>query len=90
MIDLFNSIDWDVYKEILTYGDPPIYVQLLIFIGLVIIYRIWRYVKGAHPMTGARKYKFMFLFFFIIITILFQEHLDLRGKMDTIMDAVNF
>ena len=88
--DVYKSIDWDVYKEILMYGDPPVYVQLLVFIGLVIVFRVWRFFKGAHPMRGARKLKYMFLFFFIFFAILFQEKINLASKIDTIMDAFSF
>jgi len=87
MIEQFNSINWDVYRDIFTFGDPPVYIQLLIFAGLILVYWLWRKLTQAPSLSKFKKLKYKILVFAITFAILFQEEYNLSGKIDTIKDA---
>jgi len=90
MIEMYKTIDWDQYKEILNYGNPPVYMQMLILIGLAVFVWLWRTVKGVRPMTAGRKLKYKILFIVGFALILFQERYNLRGMIDTVSDTIGF
>lgn len=84
MMELINSIEWDDYKDILLAGNPPIYMQLLIFNAVIVAYFLYRKMSKTRAMTKsrARLAKFGILGFNSLI--LFQEKFDVRGMMDNI------
>ncbi len=84
MLELAKEIEWSDYVEILTYGYPPVYVQLLLAIGLTFAILLYRTIARKRPMTKGNKFKNKVFFVMMIGLILFQEKLDLRGMMDTI------
>jgi len=84
MLELFRQIEWSDYTEVLTYGNPPIYVQLLFLVGLTIAIVLYRTISRKRELSKGNKVKYKFLFFAVAGLILFQEKFDLRGLMDTI------
>jgi len=84
MLESFKEIEWGDYIEIMTYGNPPVYIQLLILVGLTLAYLIWRIVTKKRPMTRGNQLKNKILFILAFFLILFQEAYDLRGMLDSI------
>ena len=84
MLEALKEVEWEDYIELLSYGTPPIYLQLLIFVGLSLAWYLYRIIKRKRPMSKGNQIKYKILFFVIILLILFQEKYDLRGWMDTI------
>ncbi len=84
MFEMFKEIEWDDYIQILSYGTPPIYIQLLIFVGLAAVWYVYRVVKRKRPLSKGNKVKYKIVFFLVILLILFQEAYDLRGLLETI------
>lgn len=82
MIEMFKEIEWDDYIEILTYGTPPVYLQLLILVGFSIAWFLYRTIRRVRPMSKGNKVKYKIVFFILFFLVLFQEKLDLRGLMD--------
>lgn len=84
MTDIFSGIEWGDYLELLNYGSPPVYMQLLILIGFAIAWFLYRTIKRVRPMSKGNKVKYKILFFVLFFLILFQEKFEIRGWMDTI------
>ncbi len=84
MLEQFKEIEWDDYVAILSYGNPPVWLQLVIFTGLSGAYVLYRIMTRKRPMSKANKLKYKILFFVVILLILFQEEYNLRGLLDTI------
>ncbi len=84
MMELFNAIEWNDYVEIFSSGNPPLYVQLLIFVGLSFAWFMYRVIARKRPMSTGNKIKYKTGFFVVIGLILFQEKFEVRSWMETI------
>ncbi|HFC04651.1 MAG TPA: hypothetical protein ENJ55_03005 [Rhizobiales bacterium] len=84
MGDLFRDVEWSDYTELLTYGNPPIWAQLLILIGLAFAYYLYRTITRKRAMSKGNRLIIKLLFIVAFFLILFQEQYDLRGMLDTI------
>lgn len=84
MLEQIKEIAWEDYFEVLNYGNPPVYIQLLILVGLSIAIWIYRVVSGKRPLSKGIKLRNKLLFVMVFVLILFQEQYDLRSMLDTI------
>lgn len=84
MMELLSEIDWEDYRQILMFGEPPVWMQLAILIGLTVSWWVWRVMRGKPKLTRANRLKYKILFLIAFFLILFQEQYDLRGMLDNI------
>lgn len=84
MLEMFKEIDWGDYVELLSYGTPPVYLQLLILIIGTIAWFLYRTIKRVRRMSKGNVVKYKILFVVVFFLILFQEKFDVRGWMDMI------
>lgn len=84
MLEMFKEIEWGDYAEILNYGTPPVYMQMIIFVSVCLVVYLFRVFTNKRPMSKGNKTKYKIMFFVVLLLILFEEKYDLRGLMDII------
>jgi hypothetical protein len=82
-MELINSIEWEDYKELLTSGNPPIYMLLLGFNGLIFLIWIARKLMGKKPMTKSRALLVKLGILGSNGLILVSDQIDIADMMDS-------
>ena len=77
MLELFSEIDWTEYTDLFTYGNPPVYMQLLYFnVGVFILY-ILALLFSKKPQPKRTKLFLKLAYFAVNIAIIGQQQLGL-------------
>ena len=83
MMELINSIEWEDYKELLTAGNPPIYMLLIGFNGLMLVIWIARKLMNSKPMTKGRARLTKLAILGINALIMVSDQIDVADMMDS-------
>ena len=77
MFELFDEIDWTEYTDLFTYGNPPVYMQLLYFNGAVLVLYILALLFSRETQPKRTKFLLKLAFLATNLAIIGQQQLGL-------------
>ena len=84
MFELFNEIDWTEYTDLFTYGDPPVYMQLIYFNAAVLVLVIISFLFAKEPQPKRTKLLLKITWFAINMAIVGQQQLGLDRYIESL------